>query len=101
MFTVVNSPIFATLKTLDLNNSWNFDSDETCQHLADLIATAPKLEKVDLRSYRVMNYAQCLRDNYPHRAIRVELKYATESVPGQKKNGFVRIYKVHAKYARN
>ena len=46
MFNLVNSPVFGTIKTLDLSNSWNFDGDEICQHLADFIATAPKLEKI-------------------------------------------------------
>ena len=79
MFNVINSPVFGTLKILNLINSWNFDSDETCKNLATLIATAPKLEMVNLKSYRCTDYARCYYESYRHRAIRVEMKYATEN----------------------
>ena len=100
MFNVINSPVFGTLKILNLINSWNFDSDETCKNLATLIATAPKLERVNLKSYRCTDYARCYHESYRHRAIRVEMKYATKNAQGVKQNGFVRIYRVHLKYPR-
>ena len=65
---------------------WNLTKGKSCKLMADLIATAPKLEKVYIQA-----------KSHVKRGIQVRIRYAKENgAPG-----YVRLIKVKKEYQRN
>ena len=59
------------MKKLDVQSGYNLDKDESCELLADLLAKAPKIERVILGRY-----------GSGSRTVHTDIKYAEESAPG-------------------
>ena len=51
LIQLVHTPVFQTIKRLVLSSGYNLDKDESCELLADLLATGPKFERISLGSY--------------------------------------------------
>ena len=51
MIQLVHTPVFQTIKKLDIFHGWNLDKDNSCELLAELLANGPKIENIQLGRY--------------------------------------------------